>query len=757
LLPDRRGNLWIADGGKGGVYQLDSAGRLFKYYSTAQGIPEWGVLYTMLEDSKGDLWFGLDGGEGAWQFDKDRKSFVIYKEGLVFGTLTCMLEDKKGNLWFGTWHGVSRLDSGKKFFTNYSIEQGLSHDEVRAICEDKNGHLWFGTKRGVCRYDGKSFLNFTTDEGMASDDISAIVEDTRGAIWIGTQLGFCTIKFKLPNEGSETATVEADNALGNDQLKAKYEPLFKFYNYRTGFPVKNVNWNAMYVDSKGTLWAGTGDRLIRFDYNSKYKDPNPPNTFVQSVKINNENISWYDLSKENEKLDSITVPSNITEETMVFGKKLSEADRNSLRKKYSDVRFDSITGLYPVPVNLTLPYSKNNITFDFAAIEPARPNLVRYKYIMEGYDKEWSPVTDKSTANFGNIHEGNYSFKLKAQSPDGVWSEPVVYTFKVLPPWYRAWWAYSLYLLLFLTALISFIRLRIRSLKKEKIILEEKVSLRTQELKEEKEKVENTLTELKNTQAQLIQSEKMASLGELTAGIAHEIQNPLNFVNNFSEVNNELIDEANQEIGKGNVDEVKMILNDIKENEQKINHHGKRADAIVKGMLEHSKTSTGIKEPTDINKLAEEYLRLAYHGLRAKDKSFNAEIKTDFDESIGKINVVPQDIGRVLLNLFNNAFYTVNEKKKQSDGVYEPAVSISTKNENDRIIIHVHDNGNGIPKNIVDKIFQPFFTTKPTGRGTGLGLSLSYDIIKAHGGEVRVESKEGEGSALIIQLPMNES
>ena len=274
-------------------------------------------------------------------------------------------------------------------------------------------------------------------------------------------------------------------------------------------------------------------------------------------------------------------------------------------------------------------------------------------------------------------------------------------------------------------------------------------------LRQQKEKVESTLTELKSTQAQLIQSEKMASLGELTAGIAHEIQNPLNFVNNFSEVNTELIEEADQEIDKGNISEVKIILNDIKENEQKINHHGKRADAIVKGMLQHSRSSTGVKEPTDINALADEYLRLAYHGLRAKDKEFNAIMKTDFDETIGKINIIPQDIGRVLLNLYNNAFYAVSEKKKQQLEYYEPSVSVATKKINNKAEITVKDNGNGIPQKVVDKIFQPFFTTKPTGEGTGLGLSLSYDITKAHGGEIKVNTIEGEFTEFVIQLPVS--
>ncbi len=272
---------------------------------------------------------------------------------------------------------------------------------------------------------------------------------------------------------------------------------------------------------------------------------------------------------------------------------------------------------------------------------------------------------------------------------------------------------------------------------------------------QQKENVEQTLAELKSTQAQLIQSEKMASLGELTAGIAHEIQNPLNFVNNFSEVNTELIEEADQEIDKGNVSEVKIILNDIKENEQKISHHGKRADAIVKGMLQHSRSSTGVKEPTDLNALVDEYLRLSYHGLRAKDKEFNAIMKTDFDNSIGKINIIPQDIGRVLLNLYNNAFYAVNEKAKLRPDGYEPTVTVSTKKMGNKVILTVKDNGNGIPRKIIDKIFQPFFTTKPTGEGTGLGLSLSYDIIKAHGGEIKVKTIEGEFTEFVVQMPVS--
>lgn len=287
------------------------------------------------------------------------------------------------------------------------------------------------------------------------------------------------------------------------------------------------------------------------------------------------------------------------------------------------------------------------------------------------------------------------------------------------------------------------------------ILLDETI----QELELKRKAVEETnmalhqsMEELKAAQAQLIQSEKMASLGELTAGIAHEIQNPLNFVNNFSDVTNELISEMVDEVEKGNTEEVKSIARDVQQNMEKILHHGKRAGDIVKGMLQHSRTSSGQKELTDINALAEEYLRLAYHGLRAKDKSFNAALHTAYDENVGKVNIIPQDIGRVILNLIMNAFYAVNERKKTAGEGFDPAVSVSTNRFQNHIEIKVKDNGLGIPQNVVDKIFQPFFTTKPTGQGTGLGLSLSYDIVKAHGGEIRVETDEGEGTMFTVVL-----
>jgi len=300
--------------------------------------------------------------------------------------------------------------------------------------------------------------------------------------------------------------------------------------------------------------------------------------------------------------------------------------------------------------------------------------------------------------------------------------------------------------------------------KEKNAALEKIVAERTLELTQQNEALEKTLKELRLTQDQLVQSEKMASLGELTAGIAHEIQNPLNFVNNFSEINKELLTEMKEAIAKKDFEEAAALAKDVIENEEKITHHGKRADAIVKGMLQHSRSSSAVKEPADINQLADEYLRLAYHGLRAKDKSFNATLKTEFDETLGKINVIPQDIGRVILNLITNAFYVVDEKRRQSTEngqPYEPTVTVKTSQNPPLgdggagyVLISVTDNGDGISQKILDKIFQPFFTTKPTGQGTGLGLSMSNDIVtKGHGGTLTVETKEGSGTTFTIILP----
>jgi signal transduction histidine kinase len=396
-----------------------------------------------------------------------------------------------------------------------------------------------------------------------------------------------------------------------------------------------------------------------------------------------------------------------------------------------------------------LAYSQNSFVFNYAALNFKEPRQTAYEHFLEGYDKDWSRPSSITFSEYQNLPFGKYTFRVRGITSNGVKTNEASCSFVINPPFWRTWWAYVIYGVLFILGVFAVDRIqRRRLLEKERKLIAER------ELAHAKE-IEKAYTELKATQKQLIHSEKMASLGELMAGIAHEIQNPLNFVNNFSEVSNELIDEMKEEMEKGEIEEAKAISDDVKRNLGKISYHGKRADAIVKGMLQHSSKHKGQKELTDLNLLADEYLRLSYHGFKAKEKSVSVHITRDFDKALPKIEVIPQDVGRVLLNLINNAFYAVSRKAEKRVNGFQPEVSIITKKTGNHIEIRIIDNGDGIPDNIKEKIFQPFFTTKPTGEGTGLGLSLSYDIVtKGHGGELKVETHEEKGTTFIVQLPI---
>ncbi|MBD0289561.1 MAG: hypothetical protein ICV79_29700, partial [Flavisolibacter sp.] len=490
---------------------------------------------------------------------------------------------------------------------------------------------------------------------------------------------------------------------------------------------------AIYIDKRETVWVGTNQGLFRKDKDADgfsaftNEESEFRTAIITSLIEDNDNNIWGSSSL------GIVRINPLKNEICVYGRKFgtsliqTNSKTEAIKTADGKIFFGAIDGYYffnpkevinytqptilltgfkidghpvkrdknsPIEVakEIELNYKQNIFSIEFAAIHFSDPENNIHHYMLERYENTWRNAGPDKTAYYFNIPPGHYVFRLKASSSYGVVGEKTIKII-VLPPWWHTWWAYTLYALFFIVSVWTYIKWRTSKLKKEKIALEEKVALRTHELREEKEMVVKTLQELKSTQAQLIHSEKMASLGELTAGIAHEIQNPLNFVNNFSEVNKELIEELEQANAEGNQAEVKAITADLKENEQKIAHHGKRADAIVKGMLQHSRSSTGQKEPTDINALCDEYLRLSYHGLRAKDKVFDAKTETHFDDSIGQIDVVPQDIGRVLLNLFNNAFYAVHEKKKQLNGNYEPVVAVSTKKLSNSVEIRVTDNG----------------------------------------------------------------
>ncbi|HKC37129.1 MAG TPA: ATP-binding protein, partial [Chitinophagaceae bacterium] len=587
----------------------------------------------------------------------------------------------------------------------------------KILLEDMAGNIWIGTDKGILIINTArdSLTKLSVDDGLINDQVISL-NQYGDHIYAGTQEG---------------VTIITPASSANKGWK------FQSFGRKEGIFKSAGGYSSDLVTKEGKfLWGAKGIISLTVDSNFNLNS----GTHITGIDVFNHplffsNKPWSYLSKAD------TLWGNKKNTFYIEGGLPSEI----LFPNKSNIEFDSVDDFYNMPVNLSLSYNQNYLQFHFGQIHGNNIDTIWYRYILEGVNKKWSDKTYIPVSeNYLNLLAGNYTFKVSSLN-NGEWTTPAEFNFSIRPPWWKTWWAYSLFVLVFLGMIALIVQYRSRKLKTENLALEEKINQRTTELKQ-------SLQDLRATQTQLIQSEKMASLGELTAGIAHEIQNPLNFVNNFSDINAELIDEATQEMDKGNTNEAKTILNDIKENEQKINHHGKRADAIVKGMLQHSRSSSGIKEPTNINKLADEYLRLAYHGLRAKDKSFNATMKTDFDESIGNINVIPQDIGRAILNLITNAFYAVDQKKKQLGDGYEPTVTVSTKKTNGKVEVSVKDNGNGIPQKVLDKIFQPFFTTKPTGQGTGLGLSLSYDIVKAHGGEIKVNTKENEGTEFTITL-----
>jgi len=767
IMADRSGNIWIGTWG-GGVNKYD--GQSISHFTTVQGLCA-NAITAMCEDKDGNLWFGSRT-NGLDKFDG--KAFTHYSQdqGLFVSGINCMTVDREGNIWIGTEEGASKYDgisftnyrtaqglSGSrvfsilqdknnniwfgtvengltkydgKSFTHFNTASGLNDATVQAMLEDKKGNLWFGTANGgVNKYDGKTFTQYTVDQGLVNNNVNSILEDASGNIWFGTSNGLSMMS--KASENKSTSGFNKDNHAG--------EVIFKNYSYADGFLGVGTWYNSLVQDKNGIIWAGATDRITAYHKEEDKPDTIPPHIQLSGISLFNEDIDWLKVEKDRDTILYLQNGATI-----------------------KDFKFSTVSKWSYTPEQLALSYNNNSITFKFIGITSNKPDRVKYQYMLEGLDQGWSAPTGYPEATYTNLFHGSYTFRVKAMNSEGYWSKELQYPFLINPPWWFSWWAYGVYAFIF----IGGVRI-IHLYQKQRVIRVEQEKAQKKELQHAKE-IEKAYNHLKSTQAQLIQSEKMASLGELTAGIAHEIQNPLNFVNNFSEVSNELIKEV-QDIRHKTKDqnvnaEEDEILNDIAQNLEKINHHGKRAADIVKGMLQHSRSSSGQREPTDINALCDEYLRLSYHGLRAKDKSFNAKFETDFDTSLSKLNVIPQDIGRVILNLINNAFYAVNERANNQQRTanidsYEPMVSVSTKKLGDKIEISVKDNGNGIPDSIKEKIFQPFFTTKPTGQGTGLGLSLSYDIVKAHGGELsvrtpseKVETKEGEGSIFTIQIPM---
>ncbi|HRI21857.1 MAG TPA: two-component regulator propeller domain-containing protein, partial [Panacibacter sp.] len=574
LYADKKGNVWISsstsssDNKKRKLIHFD--GEKFLVYNWVN-VTKLNFVNNVAGDNAGKVVF--TGGQAVALFDG--KKFIRYgmEQGFPDEVMRYFV-DSKQRKWAGTATSGAWVFAGDSVL-QFNSNNGLNHNAVTAIAEDPFGNIWLGTSGGVSRFDGKKLTQIGMADGLATIINDIIIDTADSLIWFASVKGLSRLPFSEINSTS---------------------PVLTHYTPQNGYEILRGygTTGRAKLDSAGIWLDGVGSGTVprRFNY-KQILEIDSPSLELKNIRINNANLLWSQLAQTgDDKADSLIF---INESALKFGKVVGSEKINELFRAFGEIEFDSLDKGGFIPKNLKLPYSNNNITFEFATVSPSFGKYTQYRYKLKGYQENWSPYSTKNEAFFGNMNEGKYTFLLEAITSFGTTST-LSYSFTVLPPWYRTWWAYTLYVLLFITGIYVFIRWRTKALQKEKVQLEEKVTTRTAELKE-------SLESLKATQSQLVHAEKMASLGELTAGIAHEIQNPLNFVNNFSDLNKELLTEMNEEIEKGNYEEAKGLAKDVTDNEEKINYHGKRADAIVKGMLQHSRSSSGVKEPTDINAL----------------------------------------------------------------------------------------------------------------------------------------------------------
>ncbi len=736
IMEAKDGALWL--GSSRGLRRLDrTTGAVTRYRNDPDDPATMGgnMIMGVYEDQEGMIWGGsffsvetgtvpmlnrldpqrgtvvryptIASGQGYYE-DTDRTLWVAAANGLfrlsattrtieaTYGEGTWFVSvfpDGEEGLWLGATDGLYYFDQ-----TAEAMEQVLTEENaVMTVDErrDEPGVLWLGTRGGgLIRYDtqtGQHTRLTAQNSDLPDNTIWGILEDDEGHLWLTMDFGGL-IRFS-----PDTRTVKA-------------------FDVDDGVQGREFNAYAYFQSTSGEFFVGGTNGVNAFFPSAVTDNPYPPEVALTQLALFNE---------------PVVVRSTLLPEALFATEQL------------------------------TLAHEQHDLAFGYVGLHFSDPARNRYAYMLEGYDDDWVEAGTQRMASYTNLSPGTYTFRVKAANSDGVWNEDGASVRVVIrPPWWRTAWAYGFYVVLFAGGVFTVDRVqRRRLIAKERQRAEvETERLRAEAAERELEQareIEKAYTQLKSTQAQLVQQEKMASLGALTAGIAHEIKNPLNFINNFAEVNEELADELQDALANG--ESVEDIIADLKQNAAVIAQHGKRADGIVKSMMAHAREGKGEREVVNLNALIDEHVELAYHGKRAQVPEFKVEIERVYDDSIGKVEIVPQDIGRVILNLVGNAFDAVLERAAGSKGQYEPVVHVSSCKKAECIEIRVTDNGPGMNEAVKAKVFEPFFTTKPTGSGTGLGLSLSYDIItQGHGGTLTVESDEGEGAAFVITLPLAE-
>ncbi len=732
------------------IVWVGSMGGLFKWNMHSNEVEHFlkedslNILYTaaesLFQEDDSILWIGIgiggfpgvigDGRGGIVRFNQISKSATYFRlttkdKPDYSQTVIQISEDHQGYLWLSTTEALFRSNRSRTKFEEIELEtQDSTELHFWRTQKGSDGIFWIMTTtddlRGVLySYDYKDGSITPFLEGYT---ITNIIEDDSGKWWL-TTFGKGILRYNpadstyqqftkedgLPSDEALMLIQDSSGSLWTNSMAgpARIDPNtleISPFSDDLAFSMAARHLGSL-VTSDNVVLFSKRDRIVAFHPDQIMGNPNPP-----ILKINNFEVSGIPLSK------------------------------NELSAEH-----------------LQFSHSENDIHIEYAGLHYSAAEDNIYQYQLSPVDEAWIDAGTERNARYTDLSPGDYIFKVKSATSNHIWSaEPLAIPFTIKPPWWQTWWGYCFLGMGLLGGVLGFIQYRSNSILKKNKILETRVADRTKTLEIRTLELKESLDHLEVAQQKLIQSEKLASLGELTAGIAHEIQNPLNFVTNFSEVSQELIEEIMLEIKNNSKKDALEIANDLGTNLSKILHHGKRADSIVKGMLMHSSNTSSHKELTDIKKLTDEYLRLAYHGLRAKDKSFNAHIQTTHDEQLGKIMIAPSEFGRVLLNLITNAFYAVHERSKTGESGFKPLIEIITKDLQDEISLTIRDNGSGIPEEIKDKIFQPFFSTKPTGQGTGLGLSLAFDIItKVHEGEILLDSKEGVGTEFTIIIPKN--
>jgi signal transduction histidine kinase/ligand-binding sensor domain-containing protein len=808
VLVDRSGLIW-AGSQNDGLFKLNPKALKFPYYTMQPDEPNsfYGkYIWAICEDRNGKIWLGGEM-EGLYRLDRKSGKYTYFKndpshpDSLSAARISAIIEDRRGAIWIGSNEGLHKFDPRKKVFKRYQHDpqnpHSIADNRIYSILEDHSGVLWVGNYTGTLhRFDPATEIFTRYREFAENSDwysgagIFGIAEDDQGVLWLGTN-GDGLVKFDpaigklkgFKKNSFDNVTLSRPlidragrlwiSGLGIGGLALfdrKTETVIKIITEADGLLHHDIY--GIEEDNHGNLWISSARGLSKYN-----PDRGTFHHYFKEDGLQNNEFRYYahHKSRSGEMFfggqygfnafypdsikDSDYAPPIVFTDLRINNRPVAIGKDSPLRKDIA------------VAEEITLAYDQNDIAITFAALDFSMPERNLYSFKLENYDEDWRAPSQERTAVYTNLDPGEYVFRAKGTNYDGVWNEAgASLRIVITPPWYQTAWAYGFYGLLFFAGVVAADRVQRRRLIRQE---RERTMQRELEQARELEKTHHALQaaheHLKATQQQLITQEKLASLGQLTAGIAHEIKNPLNFVNNFAALSVDLAAELREGIVKrktknvngDDFEDMEEIIAMLEQNAEKINHHGQRADNIVKSMMQHARGSSHERVPTDINHLLDEAVNLVYHGMRANDPSFNVTIEREYDASIGKIEVVPQDITRVFLNMVNNACYAAVQKQKAKSkeqkangGGFSPTIAVSTKNFGDKIEIRIRDNGNGIPPDIREKIFNPFFTTKPTGQGTGLGLSISYDIIvQQHRGEIQVETEEGKFTEFVVRLP----